>query len=114
MASTDGERSAAVRHAHRASGQAGALASMIADERPFTDVAQQLLALRGSLEALLLRLIELELGESVPNDRARVEIDRLLRVALGRNAPRRRGGWRARRPQGHPVAVSMLEGSTPP
>ena len=56
-----GERGAAVRHAQRATGQTAALAAMIASGRPFSEVAQQVLAARGSLDSLLVRLVELEL-----------------------------------------------------
>lgn len=110
MASIGDERGAAVRHAQRAAGQAAALASMIASERAFTDIAQQLLAVRGSLDSLLVRLIALELGACVPNPQARDEIDGLLRAALGRNAHGRPpGGSRSGPP---PATVSTLEGST--
>ena len=88
MPTIPGERGAAVRHAQRVSGQASALASMIAGERPFAAVAQQVLAARGSLDALLLRLVELELADCVPNRARRGEVDELLRTALGHN----RGG----------------------
>ena len=86
----DGKRGAAVRHAHRASGQVAALATLIADDRPFSDIAQQILAARGSLDSLLVRLVEIELQERVPAGDAREEVDDLLRTALGRNAPIRR------------------------
>ena len=109
MASIGGERMAAVRHARRAAGQAGALASLIAGERPFADIAQQLLAVRGSLDSLLLRLIALELGACVPNLRTRVEIDGLLRAALGGSAHGRPSGS-ASRP---PVPSATLSRSTP-
>jgi DNA-binding FrmR family transcriptional regulator len=77
------ERAAAVRHAQRAAGQASAVASMIVERRPFADIAQQLLAARGSLDSLLVRLIELELQECVPNPTARGKVDGLMRSALG-------------------------------
>lgn len=85
-----GERGAAVRHAQRASGQSAALASMIAAGRPFPEIAQQLLAARGSLDSLLVRLIEIELQDCVPTSEKRDEVDDLLRTALGRSAPARR------------------------
>lgn len=84
--SIGGDRGAAVRHARRATGQTLALASMIATEQPFTHVAQQLLAARGSLDSLLVRLVELELRDCVSDPRARDEIDGLLRTALGHGA----------------------------
>lgn len=88
------DRTAAVRHAQRASGQAAALAGMISAARPFPDVAQQLLAARGSLDSLLVRLVEIELEDCVPTRVAWQEVDDLLRTALGRTAPI----GRARRP----------------
>lgn len=78
------QRGAAARHAQRAAGQTAALATMIGGGRPFPDVAQQILAARGSLDSLLVRLIELELESYVTNTRVRHEIDELLRSALGR------------------------------
>jgi len=90
-------RAAAVRHAKRATGQASAVASMIAAGRPFRNVAQQLLAARGSLDSLLIRIVELELQECVAGTEERDQIEGLLHVALGntahgRRAARLRGG----------------------
>lgn len=85
-----GERGAAVRHAQRAAGQTAALAAMIASGRPFTEVAQQVLAAQGSLDSLLVRLVELELRDCLPGREVRDEVDGLLRTALGRTAPARR------------------------
>jgi DNA-binding FrmR family transcriptional regulator len=82
-----GQRAAAARHARRASGQVGALAGMIAGAESFPNVAQQLLAARGSLESLLVRLVELELGNCLPNQEVRDEVDGLLRTVLGRKSP---------------------------
>lgn len=110
-----GERGAAVRHAQRATGQASALAAMIASERPFTNVAQQLLAARGSLDSLLIRLVELELRDCVPNSEARDAIEGLLRTALGRGAhgrlPVRSRGSRS---LAEPPSALVLEGTTSP
>ena len=83
-----GERGAVVRHAHRASGQVAALAAMIAADGPFPEIAQQLLAARGSLDSLLLRLVELELTDCLPSGALRSEVDGVLRTALGRSASR--------------------------
>lgn len=83
------DRSAAVRHVQRTSGQVAALAGMIAARRPFPEVAQQLLAARGSLDSLLMRLVEIELDDCVPAVDTRDEVDELLRTALGRSAPLR-------------------------
>ena len=78
------QRAAAVRHAQRASGQAAALAGMIAARDGFSEVAQQLLATRGSLDSLLVRLVEVELCDCLPSREVRDEVDSLLRTALGR------------------------------
>jgi len=106
------ERSAAVRHAQRATGQVAAVAQMIAGDRPFSEVAQQLLAARGSLDSLLVRLVELELRACVQSGEERDEVDGLLWTALGRTAPRR-GAVRSRRPAPCPGAA-RLEGRTSP
>jgi DNA-binding FrmR family transcriptional regulator len=79
-------RAAAVRHAQRAGGQANALAGMVAAGQPFPEIAQQLSAARGSLDSLLIRLVDLELRMCVPNCTVRDEVDGLLRAALGRRA----------------------------
>jgi len=81
----------------RASGQVAAVGTMVAAGRPFPEVAQQLLAARGSLDSLLIRLVEIELDECVPSAAARAEVDGLLRSALGRNAARTTYGARPRR-----------------
>jgi len=81
-------RAAAIRHARRLSGQVGALPTMIAAERPLADVAQQVVAARGSLDGLLLRLIDLELCGSAQTQLARVDVDRFLRLALGHGPSR--------------------------
>ena len=96
MTTTSSGREAAVRHVQRVSGQVAALAGMITADRPFHEVAQQLLAARGSLDSLLVRLVEIELDECLPGTKARAEVDDLLRTALGRNAPLRTA---ARRPR---------------
>ena len=115
MASIGGERGGAVRHAQRATGQTRALATMIASERPFPEIAQQLVAVRGSLDSLLVRPIALQLGACVPNPRARNEIDGLLRAALGRNGHGRLpGGARGRAPLARPTTIPALEGSSSP
>jgi DNA-binding FrmR family transcriptional regulator len=82
------DRAAAIRHARRLCGQVAALPTMIDTDRPLADLAQQVVAARASLDALLLRLIGLELDRAPETRGARVEIDRLLRLALGQ--PRHR------------------------
>lgn len=99
-----GQRAAAARHAQRASGQVGALAGMIAGAEPFPNVAQQLLAARGSLDSLLVRLVELELGDCLPNQEVRDEVDGLLRTVLGRRAQPR---TTLRQAPGHQVTGSV-------
>lgn len=107
------QRAAAVRHAQRASGQTGALAGMIADADPFSEVAQQLLAARGSLDSLLVRLVELELGNCLPSPEARDVVDGLLRTALGRSSPgRNTPRTRRRRPTAATPAPQHEEGTT--
>jgi DNA-binding FrmR family transcriptional regulator len=59
---------------------------MIAGAEPFPSVAQQLLAARGSLDSLLVRLVEVELGDCLPTQEVRDEVDGLLRTVLGRKA----------------------------
>lgn len=102
------ERAAAVRHAQRAAGQAAAVATMVTDRRQFAEIAQQLLAARGSLDSLLVRLVELELHDCVPNLAARSEVDRLMRSALGHTAYARHATGASRRPR----ASLTLEGRT--
>lgn len=80
------ERTAALRHARRVTGQVAGLTAMIANDTPFTELAQQLLAARGSLDSLLVRLVALELRDCVPELEARHEVGELLRAALGRGA----------------------------
>jgi len=81
-----GDRGAVIRHAHRATGQVAALAGMIAADRSFAETTQQLLAARGSLDSLLMRLVDLELRTCVPSPALRDELDGVLRTALGRRA----------------------------
>ncbi|MGK2850308.1 MAG: metal-sensing transcriptional repressor [Candidatus Limnocylindrales bacterium] len=91
------DRAALVSHARRVNGQVGALVHLLADERPFGSVAQQLLAARGSIDSLLVRLVELELQDCLPPDTDWQEVDTLLWTAIGRSiSPGRRR--RSRRP----------------
>jgi DNA-binding FrmR family transcriptional regulator len=83
MTPVSNDRAAAVRHARRVCGQLGSLSAMIAAQRPLADVAQQVVAARVSLDALLLRLIDLEVDCSPETRSVRGEVDRLLRLALG-------------------------------
>lgn len=104
------ERSAAVRHVQRASGQVAALAPMIAGSQPFPEVAQQLLAARGSLDSLLVRLVELELRNCLPSEEVQEEVDGLIRTALGRSAPAR-GSFQSGRRAAAP-SHAAIEGRT--
>ena len=112
-ASLPAERRPAVSHARRATGQVAAVASMIEEDRPFGEVAQQILAARGSLDSLLVRLVELELRDCVPGREARLEVDGLLRTVLGRAAP---SGIRsaARRRHSAPDVTPFTHGGTAP
>ena len=98
------DRAAAVRHAQRVSGQVGALSGMVAAGRPFPDIAQQLLAARGSLDSLLVRLVRLELGDCALSQDVRREVDDLLGAALGRAAFGRTSGFRPRSQRAGPTA----------
>lgn len=85
---------------------------MIAAGRSFPEVAQQLLAARGSLDSLLVRLVEMELEDCVPAADTRVEVDDLLRTALGRGAPVRATGRRRHSTYASPPTPTG--GTTPP
>jgi DNA-binding FrmR family transcriptional regulator len=72
---------------------------MISARRPFAEIAQQLLAARGSLDSLLVRLVEVELDDCLPATDARDEVDDLGAGGLsGRASSGARGGPDARRP----------------
>lgn len=117
LADRSRDRGAVVRHAQRAGGQVAALAGMIAAEEPFPDIAQQLLAARGSLDSLLVRLVDLELGDCLPSREVRDEVDGLLRAALGRAASGRGTGRSRNARHTHPaptVPASLPEERTAP
>ncbi|MEX1173013.1 MAG: metal-sensing transcriptional repressor [Chloroflexota bacterium] len=85
------DRAALVSHARRLDGQIGALVHLLADDQPFGSVAQQLLAARGSIDSLLVRLVEHELQDCLPPDIDWHEVDALLWTAIGRSiSPARR------------------------
>jgi DNA-binding FrmR family transcriptional regulator len=96
------DRDAIVIHARRAAGQTGALAEMISERRVFAEVAQQLLAARGSLDALLIRLVELELATCLVDQPQRADVDALLRAALGGRLRDRAASGRAAGPRPTP------------
>ena len=108
----DADRDATVRRVQRASGQVAAIARMIGARRPFAEVAQQVLAARGSLDSLLVRLVEIELDDSVPAADTRREVDELLRTALGRSAPVRL--TRRRQHATKQPSRNRIGGTTPP
>ena len=89
-ARADPDRSAAGRPAQRVGGQGAAPAGTLAADRPFPAIAPQVLAARGSLDSLLVRLIEIELQDCVAASAARRQVDELLRLALGCGATARR------------------------
>lgn len=96
MTTSLSDRAALVSHARRVNGQVGALVHLLADEQPFGSVAQQLLAARGSIDALLVRLVEVELHDRLPPDIDWHEVDALLWTAIGRSiSPARRRRSRA-------------------
>jgi DNA-binding FrmR family transcriptional regulator len=75
---------AVLAHALRAAGQAANVAQMVRNGAPFEELVQQLLATRGSYDALLLRLVERELTgrDGSPADTERVT--HVLRTAFHR------------------------------
>lgn len=83
---------------------------MIADERPFADVAQQLLAARGSLDALLLRLVELELRDCVPGVGRRNQAGVVMRIALGRTGSATHRNLRRSAPNTHSTPQQAVQG----
>lgn len=87
MDATNG-RAAAVRHARRLNGQVASLPAMIDARRPIGDLAQQVVAARESLDALLMRLILLELDACPTGAEGRATADKLVRLALGQRGRR--------------------------
>ncbi|MHB8961152.1 MAG: metal-sensing transcriptional repressor, partial [Candidatus Limnocylindrales bacterium] len=92
----------AVAHANRAAGQAAGVAEMVRTGKPMDAIVQQLLAAQGSLDALLLRLVQQEVDRQVGLEALHPDVRRLLGPVLRRSrSPSRRA-----RPTGRP--------STPP
>ena len=106
---TNPSAAAAVRHAQRASGQAVALPGMISAGRPFAEISQQLLAARGSLDSLLVRLIDLELDACLTVPDSRHQVDELLRTALGRSAAIRATRRRRREQPSHLTIGGLIQ-----
>lgn len=78
MTPTSSAKEAAVlAHALRAAGQGANVAQMVRTGARFEDVAQQVLAVRGSFDALLLRLVERELTR---RDESAVDTERVVHV----------------------------------
>jgi DNA-binding FrmR family transcriptional regulator len=75
---------AVLAHALRAAGQAANVVQMVRTGARFDDVAQQLLASRGSFDALLLRLVERELTGGGESSADAEQVVRVLRVAFQR------------------------------
>jgi DNA-binding FrmR family transcriptional regulator len=74
-----------VAHAQRMAGQAAAVAGMVSAGRPYAAVVQQLLAARGSLDSLLVRIVELELARVAPQPEPDPRIAGVLRTAFDRS-----------------------------
>jgi DNA-binding FrmR family transcriptional regulator len=84
------EQAAVIRHARRASGQTAAIAPMIEADLPFSAVVQHLLAARGWLDSLLMRLVELNLSDRIGDPEDCVAITRMLETAILRSGSARR------------------------
>jgi DNA-binding FrmR family transcriptional regulator len=77
---------AAQAHALRAAGQAAAVAQMIRTGSSYDSIVQQLLATRGSLDSLLVRLVERELANvDSPASGSDPQVVRVLRTAFDRS-----------------------------
>lgn len=63
---------------------------MIEADRPFSAIAQQLLAARGSLDSLLMRLVELNVRDGVADADACEAVIRVLETAFLRSGQARR------------------------
>jgi DNA-binding FrmR family transcriptional regulator len=78
---------AVLAHALRAAGQSAAVAQMIRAGEGFDPIVQQLLATRGSLESLLVRLVERELAERDPSiEGVEPHVEQILRTAFDRSS----------------------------
>ncbi len=74
----------ALAHANRAAGEATAVAEMVRTGKPLSAVVQRLLATQGSLDALLLRLIQEEVDRQILADALPTDVRRLLGPVLRR------------------------------
>jgi DNA-binding FrmR family transcriptional regulator len=95
----------ALAHANRAAGQATAVAEMVRTGKPLSAVVQQLLAAQGSLDALLLRLIQEEVDRQVLADALPTDVRRLLGPVLCRSRSPSRRGRPPTRPNTPPHAI---------
>ncbi len=77
----------ALAHANRAAGEATAIAEMVRTGKPLSAVVQRLLATQGSLDALLLRLIQEEVDRQILADALPTDVRRLLGPVSCRVAP---------------------------
>lgn len=85
---------ATIAHAQRVAGQAAAVAGMVSAGRPYPEVVQQLLATRGSLDSLLVRIVEHELTQVTADGSPDRRVERVIRIAFDRShrAPHRARG----------------------
>ncbi len=74
----------AAAHANRAAGQAAGVAEMVRAGKPLPAIVQQLLAAQGSLDALLLRLVQQEVDRQVLAENIHPDVRQLLGPVLRR------------------------------
>lgn len=83
---TSAAKVGALAHALRAAGQAAAVAEILRSDASFEALVQQLLATRGSLDSLLVRLAECELARLDPlAPDTSVRVAHVLRTAFDRS-----------------------------
>ena len=100
--------SSALAHANRAAGQAAGVAEMVRTGQPLSAVVQQLLAAQGSLDALLVRLVQQEVDRQVLAENIHPDVRELLGPVLRRSrSPSRRS--RAPRQPGMPPHTAQSE-----
>lgn len=75
----------AVAHANRAAGQAAGVAEMVRAGKSLPAIVQQLLAAHGSLDALLLRLVQQEVDRQVLAENIHPDARQLLGPVLRRS-----------------------------
>ncbi len=77
--------SSALAHASRAAGQAAGVAEMVRTGQPLSAIVQQLLAAQGSLDALLVRLVQQEVDRQVLAENIHPDVRELLGPVLRRS-----------------------------